>query len=202
MNDSLDQLQARLAYTFRDAALLERALTHPSFLPEHPGTESNQRLEFLGDAVLQLVLTETLFRLYPADREGLLSRRRAALANGPFLEQSDETQRGMSIFACDLETAARLSDEDPSVRAGRLDELRHLMRTTVKVRTRAPIDALRTAPYIHEFSTDDGLHTFSVDRTDLDRTMTELTTLGIEELTVTPASLEDLFLREYQEVPR
>ncbi|MGV0656134.1 ABC transporter ATP-binding protein [Mycolicibacterium thermoresistibile] len=100
---------------------------------------------------------------------------------------------------CDSVTIIR---SGRTVRAGRLDELRHLMRTTVKVRTRAPIDALRTAPYIHEFSTDDGLHTFSVDRTDLDRTMTELTTLGIEELTVTPASLEDLFLREYQEVPR
>lgn len=87
MNESLDQLQTRLAYTFRDSALLERALTHPSFLPDNPGSESNQRLEFLGDAVLQLVLTETLFQLFPADREGLLSKRRAALANGPFLAQ-------------------------------------------------------------------------------------------------------------------
>jgi uncharacterized protein YciI len=49
-----------------------------------------------------------------------LVQRGVLVANGPFLEQSDETQRGMSIFACDLETAARLSDEDPSVRAGRL----------------------------------------------------------------------------------
>jgi uncharacterized protein YciI len=42
------------------------------------------------------------------------------VANGPFGEQSDETYRGMSVFACDLGTAARLSDDDPSVRAGRL----------------------------------------------------------------------------------
>ena len=87
MSGSLDQLQHRLGYTFHDATLLERALTHRSFLAEHPGTASNQRLEFLGDAVLQLVLTEALFRLFPADREGELSRRRAALANGPFLAQ-------------------------------------------------------------------------------------------------------------------
>ncbi len=87
MSESFEQLQARLGYTFRDPALLERALTHLSFIPEHPGVESNQRLEFLGDAVLQLVLTEALFQLFPADREGPLSRRRATLANGVFLAQ-------------------------------------------------------------------------------------------------------------------
>lgn len=88
MNAPLDQLQTRIGHTFRDAALLERAITHPSFLPEHPETaESNQRLEFLGDAVLQLVLTEALFQLFPADREGVLSKCRAALANGTFLAQ-------------------------------------------------------------------------------------------------------------------
>jgi len=83
---SLATLQQRLGYTFRDPALLERAVTHPSLLPERPDlAESNQRLEFLGDAVLQLVLTEALFRLFPEEREGMLSKRRAALANGTFL---------------------------------------------------------------------------------------------------------------------
>jgi ribonuclease-3 len=86
MNDALAQLQTRLAYTFRDGTLLERAVTHPSYLQEHPHvTESNQRLEFLGDAVLQLVLTEALFRLFPRDREGRLSKRRAILTKGAFL---------------------------------------------------------------------------------------------------------------------
>jgi ribonuclease-3 len=83
MSSPLAHLQTRLGYNFTDAALLERAVTHPSFLPEHPEVkESNQRLEFLGDAVLQLVLTEELFRLFPAEREGALSRRRASLAQG------------------------------------------------------------------------------------------------------------------------
>src|SRR4051812_33107124 len=83
MSISLDGLQARLGYQFKDRSLLELAVTHPSFLPEHPeAPESNQRLEFLGDAVLQLVLTEELFRLFPEDREGPLSRRRASLAKG------------------------------------------------------------------------------------------------------------------------
>jgi ribonuclease-3 len=81
-----DPLQDRLGYAFRDPALRERALTHASWLPDHPeDAESNQRLEFLGDAVLQLVLTEALFGLFPGEREGVLSKRRAALANGTFL---------------------------------------------------------------------------------------------------------------------
>ncbi len=86
MSDALARLQSQLAYTFRDPALLVRALTHTSFLPEHPEAgESNQRLEFLGDAVLQLILTDALYVLYPADREGLLSKRRAALTRGSSL---------------------------------------------------------------------------------------------------------------------
>jgi ribonuclease-3 len=85
---SLEQLQQRLGYTFRDPELLLCAVTHPSYLQDHPRvTENNQRLEFLGDAVLQLVLTEKLFQLYPNEREGDLSRRRSALAKGAFLAQ-------------------------------------------------------------------------------------------------------------------
>ena len=90
MPDSVDSrfeaLEARIDHTFRDRSLLERAVTHPSLLQDRPDLiESNQRLEFLGDAVLQLILTEALFRLFPGDREGQLSKRRAALAKGPFL---------------------------------------------------------------------------------------------------------------------
>ncbi len=85
-NLALEALQRRLDYTFRDTGLLDCALTHPSFLQEHPDiTESNQRLEFLGDAVLQLVLTEALFDLFPTDREGSLSKSRSALSKGKFL---------------------------------------------------------------------------------------------------------------------
>jgi len=85
MKDALGQLQERIGYTFCNSALLRQAVTHTSYLQDDPTAECNQRLEFLGDAVLQIVLTEALFRLFPADREGLLSKRRAALANGSFL---------------------------------------------------------------------------------------------------------------------
>lgn len=82
----LAPLQNRLGYTFGDPSLLQKALTHPSFLQDHPEqTESNQRLEFLGDAVLQLVLSEVLFHAFPEAREGELSKNRSALSQGKFL---------------------------------------------------------------------------------------------------------------------
>ena len=81
MTDALSQLEIRIDHAFRDRSLLERAVTHPSLLQDRPDlVESNQRLEFLGDAVLQLILTEALFDLFPGDREGLLSKRRSALS--------------------------------------------------------------------------------------------------------------------------
>ncbi len=86
MSSSLTDLQARIAYPFVDITRLKLALTHPSWLQENPAaSENNQRLEYLGDAVLQLILTEALFELYPEEREGELSKRRSALANGHYL---------------------------------------------------------------------------------------------------------------------
>ncbi len=84
--DAIAQLQQRIAHAFRDPLLLECALTHPSYLHDHPDVaESNQRLEFLGDAVLQLALTEVLFDMFPGDREGSLSKYRSMLSKGKFL---------------------------------------------------------------------------------------------------------------------
>ncbi|HEX2401671.1 MAG TPA: ABC transporter ATP-binding protein [Mycobacterium sp.] len=100
---------------------------------------------------------------------------------------------------CDAVTIIR---SGRAVKSGTLDELRHLMRTTVTVRTRGDGQALQQVPYVHDFTTQNGQVRFSVDRNDLDFTMEHLTDLGIEELTVTPASLEDMFLREYQGVSR
>ena len=72
------------------------------------------------------------------------------------------------------------------------------MRTTVTVRTRTDGEALQRSPFVHDFAITEGRYTFSVDRNELDRAMDQLTELGILDLTVTPASLEDMFLREYQ----
>ena len=94
----LAALQNRLGCQFRDDTLLRLALTHPSVAHEaNTPTAHNQRLEFLGDAVLQLILTESLFELYPGEREGGLSKRRAALTKGAFLA---ELAREAGLDAC------------------------------------------------------------------------------------------------------
>jgi ribonuclease-3 len=85
MSSSATPSEVRLGHVFRDRALLAQALTHPSLRQDPAPAESNQRLEFLGDAVLQLVLTEALFQAFPGEREGELSRLRATLANGTCL---------------------------------------------------------------------------------------------------------------------
>jgi ABC-2 type transport system ATP-binding protein len=89
-----------------------------------------------------------------------------------------------------------------AVRSGTLDQLRHLMRTTVKVRTHSDGRKLQSTPFVHDFTVDDGHYVFSVDRNELDAAMALLTELGIIDLTVTPASLEDMFLREYRGADR
>ncbi len=79
---NLAELQSRLGYPFRDENLLRLALTHPSVA--HEGgvpVPHNQRLEFLGDAVLQLVLTHELYEKFPAFDEGPLTKARAKLVN-------------------------------------------------------------------------------------------------------------------------
>src|SRR5271170_1538149 len=63
------------------ATLLERALTHRSFAYENGGLPTNERLEFLGDSVLGLIVTDTLFREYPDLPEGQLAKLRAAVVN-------------------------------------------------------------------------------------------------------------------------
>lgn len=70
-------LMERIGYRFSDEGLLRLALTHPS--SAQPGGESNQRLEFLGDAVLQLCASHSLYLRHPQMHEGELSRLRAAL---------------------------------------------------------------------------------------------------------------------------
>lgn len=83
---SLDALQERLGYKFRHKNLLEEALTHPSFAQqERHRVSHNQRLEFLGDAVLGLILAERLYRDLPGEREGGLARARSALGKGELL---------------------------------------------------------------------------------------------------------------------
>ena len=74
-------LEEKIGYTFRDRSLLENALTHSSYANEHraAGVPSNERLEFLGDSILGLVVADHLYRTRPDLPEGDLTRIRAAL---------------------------------------------------------------------------------------------------------------------------
>lgn len=86
-------LQTRLGYAFRDESLLRLALTHPSIAHEQGvPVQHNQRLEFLGDAVLQLALTRELYEKFPAFEEGPLTKARAKLVN----------RRALAVHGCTL----------------------------------------------------------------------------------------------------
>ncbi|MBV1891678.1 MAG: ribonuclease III [Gammaproteobacteria bacterium] len=82
MNISLRRFINRLGHSFSDPRLLEQALTHRSF-----ASSNNERLEFLGDAVLDMVVSEMLYRHFPTASEGDLSRLRATLVKGEALAE-------------------------------------------------------------------------------------------------------------------
>jgi len=79
----IKNLENKIGYSFKNERLLEEALTHRSYLNENPreGISHNERLEFLGDAVLELAVTEDLYSRFPQYEEGTLTSFRAALVN-------------------------------------------------------------------------------------------------------------------------
>lgn len=95
-----DALQDRLGYRFNNPALLEKALTHSS-----TGSERNyERLEFLGDRVVGLIMAQRLFEIFPDEKEGDLAKRHAALVQG----------KAMTLIArkLDLGDVIQLSDAE------------------------------------------------------------------------------------------
>jgi ribonuclease-3 len=91
MGASAERLEERIGYQFRDRALLQRALTHRSWSAERlrePGERhDNEQLEFLGDSLLGFVVSEALFKQYPAADEGQLSQGKAHLVSASYLLQ-------------------------------------------------------------------------------------------------------------------
>lgn len=85
-------LEKKLGLNFENKDLLQQAFVHRSYLNENPelGLEQNERLEFLGDAVLELVVTEYLYKKYPDKAEGDLTNWRAALVNAKMLSSLAE----------------------------------------------------------------------------------------------------------------
>jgi ribonuclease III len=92
LRDEFDDLQARIRYRFRDRGLLEHALTHKSRAAEDAsgGVTDNESLEFLGDAVLGLVVAEALFRRYPQYTEGQKSKIKASVVSTQSLARHAE----------------------------------------------------------------------------------------------------------------
>ncbi|KRF31970.1 ribonuclease III [Paenibacillus sp. Soil787] len=87
MNRDIKELQQRIGITFRKKELLQQAFTHSSYVNEHriAGHKDNERLEFLGDAVLELTVSEFLYDSYPGRSEGELTKLRASIVCEPSL---------------------------------------------------------------------------------------------------------------------
>ncbi len=97
-SDNIQKLQAQLGVNFTNLDLLHLAFVHKSYVNESDSIkESNERLEFLGDAVLELVVTDYLFKQYPNEPEGDLTNWRSALVKGKNLAQ---VARNLNLGSC------------------------------------------------------------------------------------------------------
>lgn len=92
--------ETRIKYTFKDKSLLKQAFIHRSYINENANTglSHNERLEFLGDAVLELVVTDFLYKKYPHKQEGDLTSYRAALVNAQIMGDIAMNELGMNEF--------------------------------------------------------------------------------------------------------
>ena len=99
MSRQLDALAGRVGHSFADPTLLERAMAHRSWCAETTGEDPNERLEFLGDAVLGLVVTDHVYRMYPYLPEGELAKVRASVVNSASLaEVAAELDLGAALL--------------------------------------------------------------------------------------------------------
>jgi ribonuclease-3 len=164
-------LQKTIGYQFKNRALLMEALTHPSLAHENShGQNHNQRLEFLGDAVLQLLLTDRVFELHPDLAEGKLTQIRAHLANrhslhrraqaidlGRFLllgkgEEASGGRERLSVLADAYEALIGAVYLDGGIRAARAlihrqfrDEFKHVRQATSQTNPKGQLQELLQA---------------------------------------------------------
>ncbi len=118
-----EKLQDRLGHRFYDQGLLAQALSHRSWCAEHVGEPSNERLEFLGDAVLGLVVTDYIFQKFPDLAEGNLAKLRASVVNAEILaELATEVGVGPALLLGRGEDASG-GREKPSILADALEAL-------------------------------------------------------------------------------
>ena len=123
--DRAELLAEQLGLQIRDRRLLAQALTHTSWLHEHPGEAAghNERLEFLGDAVVNLAVSEALYARHPDDDEGVLSARRAAIVSATGLATlADRIDLGRFLSLGEGE-AGRVGPGMPSILASAFEAL-------------------------------------------------------------------------------
>lgn len=159
--DILKQLAVNLGYEFSDYEVLEQALSHSSYYHENADCgQSNERLEFLGDAVLELVVTQALFEEFEQANEGQLSRARSSLVNemrlaeaaraielGPclLLGKGEQNQGGKdknSILADAMEALIAAVYID-----GGLEAAREMVHSLLGPLDQAPVDRARRRDY-------------------------------------------------------
>ena len=121
-DEPLDEVAKRLGYRFANAGLLERALTHSSRAVEDgDASASNERFEFLGDAVLDLLVSELLMEADPGADEGVLSQARASSVNSEALAERSRAlglDRAMRLGRGELQSGGR---DKPSIQANALE---------------------------------------------------------------------------------
>jgi len=99
-NENIKKLEDKLNYNFKEKQLIIEALTHKSFKKPY----NNERLEFLGDAVLDLIVGEYLFKKFPKEAEGILSKIRAAIVNEDgFTKLAKEINLGEHLYLSSAE---------------------------------------------------------------------------------------------------
>jgi len=101
-------IEERLNYTFKSQTLLDEALSHPSLSSEiRPAPPDNQRLEYLGDAVVELVISTYLYRRFPEFQEGVLTKLRASVVSKPALAAAARTiDLGSALFMSNGESGS------------------------------------------------------------------------------------------------
>ena len=123
--DRADLLAGQLGLPIRDRRLLAQALTHTSWLHEHPGEAAghNERLEFLGDAVINLAVSEALYARHPDDDEGILSARRAVIVSSTGLAALATRIDLGAYLALGEGEASRAGPQRPSILASAFEAL-------------------------------------------------------------------------------
>jgi ribonuclease III len=123
--DRADLLAEQLGLPIQDRRLLAQALTHTSWLHEHPGEAEghNERLEFLGDAVVNLAISQALYARHPEDDEGVLSARRAGIVSATGLAALAERIDLGRFLQLGEGEAARIGPQRPSILASAFEAL-------------------------------------------------------------------------------